>query len=48
MATKKEKEKIMKLIQKSYELDLHGDYIDSRQENGTWRDGLQDALNCLD
>lgn len=47
MATKKEREAIIKLIKGAEEMDSDGNYVDERQELGTWRDGLLDALECL-
>ena len=48
MATKKEKEAILKLIRAAEEMDDEGNFLDERQENGTWRTGLVDAYNLLD
>ena len=48
MATKKEKEAILKLIIHAEEVDeATGEFIDARQELGTWRDGLMDAYELL-
>jgi hypothetical protein len=47
MATKKEKEAILKLVELAEQMDSDGGYIDPRQELGTWRDGLLDAYECL-
>ena len=48
MATKKEKEAILKLIRAAEEMDDEGNFLDARQEDGTWRTGLVDAYNLLD
>ena len=47
MTKKQIEEKVLTEILECCELDTNGEYINSRQENGTYQDGLIYALNII-